>query len=117
FILRTRWRSATGKAETIDFKPSANGRADMVREVRCLSGHVVVESDLRLRPAYGAVLPWVRRRGRRLTAIAGPDRYDVVGPELTADGRRHVGRHELAAGESTTWDLSRVPSHLDAPEP
>lgn len=117
FILRTRWRSATGEAETIDFMPSANGRADVVREVRCLSGRVVVESDLRLRPAYGAVLPWVRRRGGRLTAIAGPDRYDLVGPELTADGRRHVGRHELAEGQSAAWDLSRTPSHQDAPAP
>ena len=117
FILRTRWRSATGEAETVDLMPSGGDRADVIREVRCVSGHVTVLSDLRLRPAYGSVLPWVRRRGGRLTAIAGPDRYDLVGPELSPDGRRHVGEHDLAAGETATWDLSRTPSHLEAPEP
>ena len=31
-------------------------------------------SDLRLRFDYGHIVPWLRRRGRRVEAIAGPSR-------------------------------------------
>ncbi|GAA1711489.1 glycoside hydrolase family 15 protein [Brachybacterium phenoliresistens] len=121
FVLRTRWRTPTGEAESVDFMPSADGRADMVRRIRCLSGTIEVDVDLRLRPDYGATLPWVRRvdtrHGPCLQAVAGPDAYILRGPRLEADGTRHGGVFHLSAGRSCTWVLTWVPSHLEVPEP
>lgn len=117
FILRTRWRTPTGEAEVTEFMPAGDGRADIVREVRCLSGRVTVVSDLRLRPDYGAVVPWVRREADALTAIAGPDRYVLRGPALDAGERSHGGNHDLAEGEHLTWVLTWMKSYDDLPRP
>lgn len=117
FVLRTRWRTETGEAESIEFMPSGGARADVVRRVRCVSGRVEVESDLRLRPDYGAALPWVRRDATRLTAIAGPDRYEVRGPELQPGDRHHHGRLALDEGETATWVLTWSRSYEDPADP
>lgn len=117
FVLRTRWRTPTGEAEMIEFMPTGDGRADLVREMRCISGSVSVRSELLLRPAYGSTLPWVRHVDSALTAIAGPDLYVLRGPALEPGDKRHTGRHDLTAGESATWVLTWTPSWVDAPPP
>ena len=117
FVLRTRWRTPTGEAEMTEFMPTGDGRADIVREMRCVSGSVEIRSELLLRPAYGSSLPWVRHVEGALTAIAGPDLYVLRGPALESGDKRHVGRHDLAQGESATWVLTWTPSCDDAPPP
>ncbi len=119
FILHTRWRTPTGEAEVIEFMPSADGRTDLVRQVRCTAGRVSVTHDLRLRPDYGATVPWIRQLtgdDAHLSAIAGPDRYILRGPRLEASGRSHRGIFHLAAGHSHTWTLTWVPSCDDIPD-
>ncbi|MGO2469728.1 MAG: glycoside hydrolase family 15 protein [Microbacterium gubbeenense] len=117
FVLRTRWRTPTGEAEVTEFMPAGDGRADLVREVTCVAGTVEIRSELILRPDYGATIPWAHRVGDALTAIAGPDQYVLRGPSLEAGDKRHVGRHELGAGETATWVLTWSNSWADLPVP
>ncbi len=120
FVLVTRWRTPTGEAESLEFMPSTDVRADLVRQVRCTSGHVRVDHELRLRPEYGTVLPWVRRiedaSGDHLRAISGPDAYTLRGPALEPADHRHRGSFDLTQGESHDWVLTWSPSHLEAPD-
>ena len=120
FVLVTRWRTPTGEAESREFMPSTNDRADLVRQVRCTSGHVRVDHELRLRPEYDTVLPWVRRiadgSGDHLRAISGPDAYTLRGPALEASDHRHRGSFDLTEGHSHAWVLTWMPSHLEAPD-
>ena len=120
FVLRTQWRTPTGEAEVIEFMPIADHRADLVRQVRCLSGTVRIEHDLRLRPEHATALPWVRRtegENPGLRAIAGPDAYVLRGPMLTAGDHRHTGSFDLTEGQTQEWVLTWVPSHAEVPDP
>lgn len=120
FVLVTRWRTPTGEAESREFMPPTTERADLVRQVRCTSGHVRVDHELRLRPEYDTVLPWVRRikdgSGDHLWAIAGPDAYTLRGPNLEPADHRHCGSFDLTEGRSHAWVLTWTPSHLQAPD-
>ncbi|TGO05169.1 glycoside hydrolase family 15 protein [Serinibacter arcticus] len=121
FVLRSVWRTPTGRAVITEFMPLGGERADLVRIARCTEGEVVIENDLRLRPEYGASSPWVRRIEKDgdgyLLAIAGPDSYVLRGPALTPDDHRHGGRVTLTAGESASWDLAWARSYQDVPAP
>lgn len=115
FILRTLWTTATGQVEVIDFMPSADRRADIVRWVRGLSGTVEMHQDLRIRFGYGSTVPWVRQlrgeSGHGLIAIAGPDAIVVRGPQLHASDHRHVSEFRVDAGESVDLQMTWYPSH------
>ena len=120
FVLRTQWRTPTGEAEVIEFMPIADDRADLVRQVRCLSGHVRIEHDLRLRPEYATALPWVRQQDGEqpfLRAIAGPDAYVLRGPSLEAGDLCHTGAFDLTEGQTEEWVLTWVPSYAQVPDP
>ena len=121
FVLRTTWRTPTGEADVLEFMPTANERADVVRMVRCTSGTVRIEHELTLRPAYGEAIPWVRHidtpQGRCLKAIAGPDAYILRGPLLQASDRRHKGTFDLEAGQTRSWVLTWTRSHFEDPAP
>ncbi len=73
-ILETTWRTMSGVARVIDFMPPRGSATPvMVRLVEGVEGAVEMESALRLRFGYGKVVPWVRRHGNDIRAIAGPD--------------------------------------------
>ena len=61
FILTTVWTTPTGEVEVTDFMPHGNGRADVVRRVRGITGAVEMTQDLRIRFAYATTVPWVRQ--------------------------------------------------------
>lgn len=120
FVLVTRWETSSGVVEVTDFMPHGNRRADLVRRVRGIEGTVPMHQDLRVRFDYARAVPWVRQiredGTRGIVATAGPDAVVVRGPRLTAEGRSHRGRFEVAAGETVDVCLTWYPSYRDAPD-
>ncbi|TFD08252.1 glycoside hydrolase family 15 protein [Cryobacterium sp. TMT1-66-1] len=119
FVLSTVWTTATGQVEVLDFMPHGDGRADLVRRVRGISGTVQMVQDLRFRFGYATTVPWVRQlkgeKVRGLVAIAGPDAIVVRGPQLRASDHRHVSHFELTADETVDAQMTWYPSHREVP--
>jgi GH15 family glucan-1,4-alpha-glucosidase len=119
FILRTVWTTRTGSVEVTEFMPHGDGRADVVRTVRGLTGSVEMVQDLRLRFSYGETVPWVRQLRHEKTAgiiaVAGPDAVVVRGPALHAADHRHGGRFTVSVHQSLTVQLTWYASHLPLP--
>lgn len=68
--------------------PEGGAATDVVRIVEGISGSVPMRMDLTLRFDYGRVVPWVRRHGRELSAVAGPDAV-WLRTEVPLSGRDH----------------------------
>jgi GH15 family glucan-1,4-alpha-glucosidase len=119
FILRTVWTTETGSVEVTEFMPHGDGRADVVRSVRGLSGTVEMLQELRLRFNYGATVPWVRQlrheRSPGIVAVAGPDAVVVRGPALRATDHRHEARFTVTARQRVNLQLAWYASHLPLP--
>ena len=121
FVLQTTWRTPSGQVRTTDFMPIGEGRSSLVRRVTGLSGRVTLIQELRIRPRYGAVLPWVSRHRENgaaeiLLAMAGPDAWALRGRPLPhAHEGRHIGEFVVAAGESAEFELTWFPSHRGMP--
>ncbi|MGH2632141.1 MAG: trehalase-like domain-containing protein, partial [Tepidiformaceae bacterium] len=87
-ILETKFETSEGAVTVIDFMPlerDAN-RIDVVRIVRGDRGHVDMKMELTLRFDYGNFVPWVRRTGAGLTAVAGPNAVELRTP-VALEGR------------------------------
>src|SRR5690349_8578749 len=65
--------TAPGSVRVTDFMPARDDSVDMVRIVEGLNGSVRMKGELLLRFDYGRIVPWVRRMGYGISAIAGPD--------------------------------------------
>ncbi|PRC55848.1 glucoamylase, partial [Mycobacterium sp. ITM-2017-0098] len=84
---------------------------DVVRIVEGVSGRVPMRMALRLRFDYGHVVPWVRRVGQDLVAVAGPDSVwlrtavPTHGEDLTT-----VAEFEVAAGQRIPFVLTHTRS-------
>lgn len=121
-ILETTFTTPTGVAVLRDVMPLGDGRADLVRTIRCTEGTVNVRHEWVVRFDYGRVRPWVSRHqvsGQEvIVAVAGPDKLMLHGPRLphAADGH-HVDEFELAAGNEMTFSTTWVRSWRDLPEP
>jgi GH15 family glucan-1,4-alpha-glucosidase len=120
FVLVTRWETGSGAVEVVDFMPHQDGRADVVRRVRGISGSVAMHEDVRVRFAYAATMPWVRQLQDEpvdgVVAVAGPDAVVMRGPRLSSDDRRHVASFTVAEGEQVDLHLTWFASHLAVPE-
>jgi GH15 family glucan-1,4-alpha-glucosidase len=117
-ILETEWRTPTGDIRVTDFMPPRDGKPPaLVRIVEGLSGSVDVSCVFRIRFGYGQVTPWVRRVGRCLLAVAGPDSLWLDTP-ITLTGRSfaHEATFTVLAGERVPFVLAWVPSHESAPD-
>jgi GH15 family glucan-1,4-alpha-glucosidase len=119
FVLSTRWVTAGGEVEVVDFMPHGDRRADVVRRVRGISGTVTMREDLRMRFDYAAAIPWVRQApaegNNALIAVAGPDALVIRGPKLTPSDHFHVAEFSVAAGETVDIVLTWYPAHRTAP--
>lgn len=117
-VLETEWRTDEGTVRLIDFMPPRNDAADVVRIVEGVSGAVPMTMALRWRFDYGRVVPWVRRQGGDLGAIAGPDAV-WLRTEVPLHGQDHhtTGEFTVRAGERVPFVLTHRPSHLPRPEP
>ncbi|MGE0600413.1 MAG: glycoside hydrolase family 15 protein [Dehalococcoidia bacterium] len=119
-VLKTRFESPDGVATISDFMPVSRDEAyhSVVRIVEVEQGQMSFEMDLRLRFEYGAIVPWVERMERGLTALAGANavlfesEVPLRGEEMTTKSS-----FSLAEGERTTFCLNWFPSHLHPDDP
>lgn len=115
-VLETTFRTEDGEATLTDLMPHAAGRADVVRVLWGVRGTVRFRHTWRVRMDYGHVRPWVRRQEVAgepvITAIAGPDKLVLRGPELpVAVDHTHEGDVEVREGEEKRFSMTWVPSH------
>jgi GH15 family glucan-1,4-alpha-glucosidase len=117
-VLETRWQTGTGTVTVIDFMPPRDGHSPvLIRIVEGIEGTVDMECVLRIRFGYGQIVPWVRRVGGRIVAIAGPDALWLDTPVgLAGRNLAHRGTFTVVAGERVPFVLSWMPSHAGEPE-
>jgi len=117
-VLETEWDTPDGSVGVIDFMPPRGEAADVVRIVEGLCGSVPMRSELRLRFDYGTVVPWVRKSGPDLVAVAGPDAVWLRTPvPLRGRDQTTYGDFTVSAGEQVPFVLTYHRSHLPAPKP
>ncbi len=114
-LLETTHETPTGVVRVLDVMPTGDGRADVVRRVVGVSGHVRMRHEWIVRFDYGRVRPWIQRHqddsGDLIVAIAGPDRLVLRGPRLPEpEDHRHVDELDVSEGDvltfSITWNWS-----------
>ncbi|WP_017570187.1 glycoside hydrolase family 15 protein [Nocardiopsis halotolerans] len=118
-VLETEFRAADGVARVVDCMPIGAHRTCLIRRVEGVEGRVRMRSEAVLRFDYGSIVPWVRREGLRLHAIAGPDscyldsdvEFDVGATDSP------VAEFTVAAGESVDFVLTWTPPRDPPPEP
>ncbi|KQP54413.1 glycoside hydrolase family 15 protein [Agreia sp. Leaf283] len=120
FVLVTTWTTPTGVVEVTDLMPHGDRRADVLRRVRGVSGHVEMVEELVIRFGYATAVPWVRQSRENghpmLVAIAGPDALVRRGPRLTAADTRHRGVFQVREGSHVDISLTWFPSHREPPQ-
>jgi GH15 family glucan-1,4-alpha-glucosidase len=117
-ILETDFTTDTGVVRVVDCMPVRGHNPDVVRVVECLSGRVALRMHLVIRFDYGSVVPWVRRHGGRLMAVAGPDALSLATTVRThGENMTTVAEFELSKGERVPFVLTWSPSHDDPPAP
>jgi GH15 family glucan-1,4-alpha-glucosidase len=119
-ILETRFETADGAVELIDFMPPRGNASDVVRLVRGVSGRVKLRMQLVIRFGVGADIPWVKKNpdGTGLLAICGPDMTVLRTPiETRGEDLTTVADFEVGEGETIPFVLTYGPSHLPVPDP
>src|ERR1700751_2043568 len=69
-ILETTFETKDGAVRLIDFMPPRGTNPDIIRIVEGVRGKVALRMELIIRFDYGDVVPWVRKCGNGLEAIA-----------------------------------------------
>jgi GH15 family glucan-1,4-alpha-glucosidase len=118
-VLETDFHTADGVATVVDCMPVREGAGalpELVRIVVGRSGHVAMRAELVMRLDYGSLVPWVRREGDAITAIAGPDelRLATTAP-LRGENFRTVSSFTVSEGERVAFVLGWCPSHEKPP--
>jgi len=117
-ILETDFTTDTGTVRVVDCMPVRGENPDVVRVVEGLSGRVTMRMDLVIRFDYGSVVPWVRRHGGRLLAVAGPEALSLVTPVRThGEDMTTVADFEVSGGDRVPFVLTWAPSHQATPAP
>jgi GH15 family glucan-1,4-alpha-glucosidase len=119
-VLETEFENADGTVRIVDCMPPRQKHPNLVRVVEGVAGRVPMRMQFVARFEYGSIVPWVTRRGRLLSAVAGPDTVTLRSPIATrGDGLTTVAEFAVSAGESVpfvlTWHLSheRAPRAID----
>jgi GH15 family glucan-1,4-alpha-glucosidase len=118
-ILETRFETANGVVELIDFMPPRGHASDVVRLVRGVSGKVKLRMQLVIRFGFGADIPWVKRtEDGALLAICGPGMTVLRTPVKTrGEDMTTVAEFDVREGETVPFVLTYGPSHLPLPKP
>jgi GH15 family glucan-1,4-alpha-glucosidase len=116
-ILETEMENDEGTVRVIDFMPLRGHAPDLVRIVEGVRGRVTMQVELVIRYDYGSIVPWVRREGKRLHAVAGPDAL-VFASSIETHGRgaATVGEFSIEPGARASFTLTWHPSHEAMPE-
>jgi GH15 family glucan-1,4-alpha-glucosidase len=117
-VLTTTHRAATGAVEVTDALIPVDSTHRLVRVVRGRAGTVRMRMELCIRFDYGSIIPWVRRDGEAIRAIAGPDALVLRSPvEVHGADLSTVADFEITDGDVTWFDLAWHPSHQPPPDP
>jgi len=119
-ILQTDWQVPDGAVRVTDFMPPRQEEEPpvLIRIVEGLRGTVTMETTLRLRFGYGAVVPWTHKVQDGIRAIAGPDSIWLRTPvRLTGKDLSHQGSFTVQAGERVPFVFIYQPSHKKSPPP
>jgi GH15 family glucan-1,4-alpha-glucosidase len=117
-ILETRFETADGAVDLIDFMPLRGNASDVVRLVRGVRGRVRMRMQLVIRFGFGADIPWVKKSadGTALLAICGPDMTVLRTPvETRGEDLTTVADFDVGEGETIPFVLTYGPSHLPPP--
>jgi GH15 family glucan-1,4-alpha-glucosidase len=117
-VLTTEWENAGGAVRVTDFMPPRAELPNLIRIVEGIRGRVTMHTELTLRFDYGRLVPWVRRVGGDLRAVAGPDAVCLRSAvELRGRGLRTEGEFSIGHGDVASFVLSWYPSHLTPSAP
>ena len=119
-ILETRFETADGVVDLIDFMPPRGDASDVVRMVRGIRGRVKLRMQLVIRFGFGTDIPWVKKAegANGLLAICGPDMTVLRTPVATrGEDLTTVADFEVAEGDTVPFVLTYGPSHLPVPAP
>lgn len=119
-ILQTRFETADGAVDLIDFMPPRGNASDVVRLVRGVRGRVRMHMQLVIRFGFGTDIPWVKKSedGSALLAICGPDMTVLRTPvETRGEDLTTVAEFEVSEGDTVPFVLTYGPSHLPVPGP
>ncbi|SFI14453.1 glycoside hydrolase family 15 protein [Planctomicrobium piriforme] len=115
-ILETEFQTASGRVRLIDFMPSRDGSADVIRIVEGIEGKVPMHLELVIRFDYGSIIPWVRHTPRGIRAIAGPDTLDYRSDvTLRGENLKTLADFTVTPGHRTRFSLTWSRTH--DPEP
>jgi GH15 family glucan-1,4-alpha-glucosidase len=119
-ILETRFETAEGIVDLVDFMPPRGKASDIVRLVRGVSGRVKMRMELIIRFGFGGDVPWVRKSddGSGLLAICGQDMTVLRTPVQTrGEDMTTVADFEVGEGDTIPFVLTYGPSHIAVPAP
>jgi GH15 family glucan-1,4-alpha-glucosidase len=117
-ILETEFETENGSATLVDCMIPRTGMPELLRVVTGTRGQIRMKLELVIRFDYGSVVPWVRRNGNGISAIAGPDmirlRSDVP---LHGENMKTEAEFTVSEGQAVAFDLTWYPSHQTEPKP
>jgi len=115
-VLETEFETADGAVLLVDCMPPRQRHPRVIRQVVGVRGSVAMRMNLRIRFEYGKVVPWVRREGDMLVAVAGPDALEVRSDvPLQSTDLEHRADFEVRAGQRLGFTLTWHPSYRPAP--
>lgn len=116
-ILETDLETNEGAVRLIDFMPPRGKNPDIVRIIEGVRGEVRIQMQLIIRFGYGEIVPWVRKAGDGLEAIAGPDGLILRTPVQTrGKDLTTVAEFTVKKGERIPFVLTWFASHEAPPK-
>ena len=117
-VLESEFVTDEGTVRVIDCMPIRQQHPEVIRLVEGVRGKVTMEMNLTIRFGYGRVVPWVRRLGGTLTAIAGPDGLSLWTPIHTrGQDMSTVGEFTVSEGQQIPFSLAWFPANEEPPRP
>ncbi len=117
-ILETEFETKNGSVTLIDFMTPRTELPVLARSVVGTRGQVQMHLEFVLRFDYGSVVPWVRRTGQGISAIAGPDMVSLrTKVPLRGENFKTYAKFSVAKGEKVSFGMTWYPSHKNEPAP